>query len=76
MKARIKEHHRHISLHHPEKSVVAEQSPIMGHHIQFHGTSILVKEYGCMERAIREAIGIEFHPDNKKREQGFSLSRS
>jgi hypothetical protein len=29
-----------------------------------------------MERAIREAIGIEFHPDNKKREQGFSLSRS
>jgi hypothetical protein len=38
---RLKEHHRHILLKHPEKSAAAEHNIEQGHRIQFHSASIL-----------------------------------
>jgi hypothetical protein len=46
IETRIKGHHQHIRLYHPGKSAVAKKSINMGHHIQFHDTSILVKISG------------------------------
>jgi hypothetical protein len=54
---------------------MAEHSMNMGHCIQFHGTSILAKKFGCMECMIREVIESELHPDNTNGE-GFTMSRS
>jgi hypothetical protein len=48
----------------------------LGYRIQFNDTIILAKKPGCMEHIIREAIQIELHSDNVKREEGFSLSKS
>jgi hypothetical protein len=42
--ARLKEHQRHIRLEHPNKSAMAEHSVDLGHHIQFHNTSILATD--------------------------------
>jgi uncharacterized protein with PIN domain len=53
---RLKEHQRHIRLEHPDKSAVAEHSVDLGHHIQFHNTSILATETQYMYRIVKEAI--------------------
>jgi hypothetical protein len=76
MDARLKEHQRHIRLGHPDKSATEEHSVDLGHHIQFHNTSILASKTQYMDRIIREAIEIELHPDNINREMRFCLSRS
>jgi hypothetical protein len=46
----------------------------MGYHIQFHNTSILATKTQYMYRIVREAIQIELHPNNMKREVGFLLA--
>jgi hypothetical protein len=38
--------------------------------------SILTTKSECVECLIGEAIDIKPHPDNRNREEGFSLSRS
>jgi hypothetical protein len=53
---RLKEHQRHIHLEHPEKSAMAEHSVDLGHHFQFHNTSILTTKNQYMDRIIREDI--------------------
>jgi hypothetical protein len=45
--------------------------PAMGHHIQFHDTSILAKKSGHMEHFIKEVIETELHPDNMNRDKGL-----
>jgi hypothetical protein len=76
IETRVKEHQRHIRPAHPEKSAAAEHSINLGHPIQLHNTSILVKKPRYMDRVIREAIEIDLHPNNVNREDGFSLSNS
>jgi hypothetical protein len=76
VETRVKEHHRHIRLYHPEKSAVAEHSISLGLRIQLQNTSILASKSRRMDRVIRETIEIELHPDNMNREDGFSLSRA
>jgi hypothetical protein len=63
---RLKEHQRHISLEHPGKSAVAEQSIDKGHRIQFHNSSILATKTRYMDRVVRGGGGIEIelHPCN------------
>jgi hypothetical protein len=59
---RIKEHQRHIRPEHPDKLGVAEHSIDQGHRIQFLNSSILATKTRYMDRIMREAIEIEFHP--------------
>jgi hypothetical protein len=73
---RLMEHQRHIRLEHPGKSAVAEHSIHHGHRIQFHNASILTTKTRYMDRIVREAIGIEFHPYDSNREGGFCRSKS
>jgi hypothetical protein len=73
---RVKEHQRHIRVEHPDKSAVAEHCINQGHRIQFHDASILATKTRYMDRIVREAIEIEFHPYNINREGGFCLSKS
>jgi hypothetical protein len=73
---RLKEHQRHIRLEHPDKSAVAEHSIDQGHRIQFDNPSIPATKTRYMDRIFREAIEIELHPYNIKREGGFCLSKS
>jgi hypothetical protein len=73
---RLKERQQHIRLEHPDKSAIAEHSIDQGHCIQFHSSSILTTKTRCMDRVVREAIEIEFHPYNINREGGFCLSKS
>jgi hypothetical protein len=55
IEARIKEHHRHNQVYHPEKSAVGKHSINLGHRIHFHDTCILGKISGRTERLIRGA---------------------
>jgi hypothetical protein len=73
---RLKDHQRHIRLEHSDKSAEAEHSIEQGHCIQFHNSSILASKTRYMDRIVREAIEIELHPYNIKREGDFCLSKS
>jgi hypothetical protein len=72
---RLKEHHRHVKLQHPDKSAVAEHSIDQGHCIKFHNSSILASKTRYMDRIVREATEIELHSNNINREGGFCLSK-
>jgi hypothetical protein len=53
---RLKEHHRHIQLEHPDKLAVAENSIDQGHRIQFHNSSVLATKIAYINRIVREAV--------------------
>jgi predicted GIY-YIG superfamily endonuclease len=67
---RLKGHQRHIRLEHPEHTVD------LGHRIQFHKTSILTTKTRYTDCIVREATGIELHPNNMNWEATFCLSKS
>jgi hypothetical protein len=71
---RIKEHHRHIRLAHPDKSAVAEHSNSRRHRIELQNTKILSTQSRYMDRLFKKAIEIELHPSNMNREDGLVLS--
>jgi hypothetical protein len=71
---RLKGHHHHIWLKHPDKSVMAGHNLNLGHCIQFHNASILSTRPTYINHIIREAF--EFQPNNMNREDGFCQSKS
>jgi hypothetical protein len=73
---RIKEHHWHIRLYHPDKSAVAEHNTDLGQYIQFQDTRTLAMITSHMKHITREATDTELHTDNMNREDGFSLGKS
>jgi hypothetical protein len=76
MDIRLKEHHRHIRLEHPDMSAVAEHNIDQGHRIQFHNSFSLSMKTRYMDFIVREAIDIELHAHNINKEAGFCLSKS
>jgi hypothetical protein len=72
IEVRIKEHHWHIRLYHPDKSAVTKHSINLGHRIQFHYTRILATKTGHMELFIREATEMS----SVNREEGFFLRKA
>jgi len=73
---RIKEHHRHILLGHPDKSAAAEHKSNHNHPIEFQVTRILSTVPGYMDRLIRGAVALELHLNNMNREDGLTLNGS
>jgi hypothetical protein len=76
IKARLREHRRHVHSNQPERSAVAEHSITTYHHINFDGTSKLGTATRYMDCLVREAIEIWLHPDNFNRDYGFNLSHA
>jgi hypothetical protein len=76
IETRCKEHMRHIHLHQPEKSVVAEHSVNTGHQIDFSNITILDRTSGYMDRIMKEAIHIRLNTENFNRDNSFNLSRA
>ena len=74
IETRIKQHHWHIRLGHPDKLVVAECR--FNHLIKFQDTWILSTVFSYMERIIREAVELELHRNNMNREDSLTLSMS
>jgi hypothetical protein len=76
IQTRIKEHHWHMQLRHPDKSVVAEHRFNHNNVIKFQETQILYFIPGYMEQLIMEAVELEIQPNNMNREDGLTLSGS
>jgi hypothetical protein len=76
IKTRIQQHHQHIWLIQPDKSVVAENRFNHGHLIKLQDTKILFIKSSYMNQLLREATELEIQPHNKNRDDGLNLSRS
>jgi len=63
IETRIKEHHQHTRLGHPDKSAVAELVVNHNHLIKFQDTWIFSTVPGYMDYLIRQAVELELHPD-------------
>jgi hypothetical protein len=65
-----------VRLYQPDKSRVAEHSTEASHRLKFHDPAALAKTSGNMNRHVKEAIEIKFHPENINREEGLKLSKA
>jgi hypothetical protein len=70
--SKVKEHHRHIRLGHPDKSAVVEHSLKQDRLIKFQNTRIFSTVLGYINQRIREATDLELQLNNMKREDGLS----
>jgi hypothetical protein len=61
LKTRVKEHHNHIPLEHPDRLAIAEHSISLSHCIHVQDTSNLPKKSRHMDRMIREPTEIKLH---------------
>jgi hypothetical protein len=75
IETRIKEHHWHIWLGHPDTLALAEIGFSHNHVIKFQDTRIFAIVY-YMEQLIREAVELELNPNNMNRDDGLTFSRS
>jgi hypothetical protein len=76
IETRIKEHHRHKQLRHPDKSAVAEYRFNHNNVIKFQETQILSILPRYMEQIFMEVVEMELQPNNMNREDGLTLSGS
>jgi hypothetical protein len=53
---------------------MAKHSINLSHHVKLQDTTVLYTKMTYMDCMIREAIKIELHPNNMKREDGLQLS--
>jgi hypothetical protein len=60
-----------MCLYHHVESAVAEHSINLGHWIKLQNTMITVMNMKQMGQILREAIGIELHPNNMNRKDSF-----
>ncbi|EEB19020.1 predicted protein [Pediculus humanus corporis] len=74
VRARTKEHERHLRLSQPDKSAVAEHAIAEKHNIDFQKTSVLIKNPDPSHLPFLEAIEILKHPLNFNRDSGTQLN--
>jgi hypothetical protein len=72
MDTRLQEHQWHICL---EQTAMAEHSVDLGHHIQFHNTSIIATMTQYVNRIVSKAIEIDLHSNNMNTEMGFCFRK-
>lgn len=75
IETRIKEHHWHIWLGHPDTLVLAELGFSHNHVIELQDTRIFTIVPSCMEQLIREAVELELNLNNMNRNDGLTFSR-
>jgi hypothetical protein len=76
IQTRIKGHHWHTWLGHPDKLAVVEYRFNHNHVIKFEETWILSTVPGHIKKLLREAVQFELHPKNMNREDGLTLNGS
>jgi hypothetical protein len=76
IKTRCKEYRRHIRLDQLDKSAVAEHSVNTAHCIDFSNTIVLDRTSSCMDRPVKEAIGIRLDSKNFNRDGGLMLTHA
>jgi hypothetical protein len=70
----INEDYQYVRVGHPDRSAVAERKSNYTYLIEFQDTRILSTVPGYVDRLTREAVELEFHPNNTNGVMETSLS--